>query len=79
MPNKEMMFTCDMCGSKYQFGNHVYDGKRIPRYKLDVCMTCYEGNWDGWAPHFERRLEDHLKNHNIPPPERNEKGWYPRD
>ncbi len=72
------MCICQMCSSSYQMGRHIYDGKHIARYNLDVCKTCYDGNWDGWAPHYEEKLLAHLKEQNISVPERNEKGWYPR-
>lgn len=70
--------TCQMCGSKYQMGRHIYEGKHIAAYDLDVCKGCYEGNWDGWAPHYEERLVSHLKEKGIQIPKRNEKGLYPR-
>lgn len=59
-------------------GRHIYDGKRIAKYKLDVCKTCYEANWDGWAPEFESKLLAHLESNGIPIPKRNENGLYPR-
>jgi hypothetical protein len=73
------MYLCQMCGAEYHMGAHRYDGKHIPRYNLDVCKSCYESNWDGWAPHYESKLVEHLRKQNLPLPERNEKGWYPRD
>jgi hypothetical protein len=77
--DEKFMFTCDICGKQYQMGRHRYEGKQIPRYKLGVCGTCYESNWDGWGPLHEAKFIAHLKKHNIPIPERNEKGWFPRD
>lgn len=76
---QKIMMICDICGQKYQFGNHKYDGKYIPKYKLNVCMSCYEGNWDGWAPHYEQKFIEHLNQNGLPLPERNSKGWFPRD
>lgn len=73
------MQRCDLCGSEYQFGPHTYDGKYIERYQLGVCRPCYEGNWDGWAPDYEEKILNHLKNKGLPVPERNSKGWLPRD
>ena len=60
-------------------GRHKYDGKQIPRYSLDVCSTCYEGNWDGWTPHYESKILLHLKEKGLPMPERNDNGLLPRD
>lgn len=79
MAEFKKMLHCDLCGSEYQFGPHIYNGKYIARYKLAVCMPCYEGNWDGWAPHYEENILKHLKSKELPIPERNSNGWLPRD
>ena len=68
-----------MCGLKFQMGPHVYDGKYISHYKISVCKGCWDGNWDGWAPEFEKKLLAHLKTEGISIPDRNEKGWLPRE
>lgn len=75
----KFMIQCEMCGSTFQFGPHLYDGKHIARYQITVCRACWESNWDGWAPHFEKQLETLLNQKNIPIPEKNSKGWYPRE
>ena len=72
------MFDCQMCGREFQFGHHIYDGKFIPAYQLHVCQTCFEGNWDGWAPHHESRLIARLKAKGIEVPKRNREGYLPR-
>jgi hypothetical protein len=59
-------------------GPHIYEGKHIAIYELDVCKSCYDSNWDGWAPHHEEKLIGHLQAKGIPIPDRNDKGWYPR-
>lgn len=79
MSKPKVMHSCDMCRTNYQMGPHIYDGKYIPRYELNVCKICYDGNWDGWSSHYEKKLLSHIEKHNIHPPERNEKGWFPRD
>ncbi len=73
------MFTCDLCGSQYQMGRHIYDGKQIPLYKLGVCNTCYQGSWDGWSPQDEPKILEHLKEKGLPVPKRNNNGLLPRD
>lgn len=75
---KPFMTTCQLCGSSFQFGPHVYRGKVIAAYKLTLCEACYGGNWDGFAKHYEPTLEAHWQEHRISPPQRNSKGWYPR-
>lgn len=68
-----------MCGRKFQFGPHKYDGKYIPRYDIEVCMICHKGNWDGWAPDCEKKLINYLTKKGKEIPERNKEGWLPRD
>ncbi len=70
---------CAVCGREYQWEPHRYDGEYIPRYQLNACSPCYMGNWDGWNPHFESKLVKHLESKGLPLPERNERGWFPRD
>ena len=79
MNDVKFMYTCDLCGAEYQFGRHIYDGKYIPRYKLNVCMNCYSGNHDGWSPHDERIILKHIEENGLSVPERNEEGLLPRD
>ena len=73
-----IMETCDICGAGFQMGPHIYNGKFVAAYQVSVCKPCFEGNWDGWAPHFEQTLEAHLKAKGIPFPRRNAAGYYPR-
>jgi len=79
MAKEKFMSRCFLCGREYQMGPHKYDGKYIPRYEMSVCMSCYEGNWDGWSPGCEEIIIAHLKQKGLPIPERNVKGWLPRD
>jgi hypothetical protein len=44
-----------------------------------VCRSCYAGNWDGWAPHYEDDLLEHLEAEGIDEPERLENGLLPRE
>lgn len=59
-------------------GPHFYDGSYIKRYQIQVCGTCWSGNYDGWQPDCERRLILHLEKEGVPIPDRNEKGLLPR-
>lgn len=72
------MSTCPLCGEKYPNGPHRYDGCHSKLFDLWVCSNCWDANWDGWAPHYERFLLDHLKKKGLPIPKRNAKGWFPR-
>ncbi|MDR5653910.1 hypothetical protein [Ruixingdingia sedimenti] len=75
----KFMQTCFTCGSGYQFGPGRYDGKHIARYGIDVCRSCYEGNWDGWAPHYGEKIIVHLNMKDLPIPAVNASGFLPRD
>jgi len=79
MSNQKFMYRCDLCGSEFQMGAHRYDGKRVPRYDIVVCMSCYKANWDGWNPGYEEFLVSHLKEKALPIPVKNAKGLFPRD
>lgn len=73
-----MMYACFVCGRRFQFGPSIYAGKHIRAYEIEVCAGCYEGNWDGWAPHIEAKLIPRLEAKGLPIPARNQKGWLPR-
>ena len=79
MNKDKIMLKCPLCYGEFQFGPHRYDGTAIPRYQITVCNSCHQSNWDGWAPHYEGHLIQHLKANNLPIPKRNAKGWFPRD
>ena len=80
MTEGKLMFCCDTCGKQYQHGPHRYQGHRLELYgDLFCCEGCWNGNWDGWAPHIEKVLLEHLKSKHLPVPARNAKGWLPRN
>jgi len=41
MTDQNIMHPCFMCGSQFQMGEHIYDGKYIRRYDITVCMACW--------------------------------------
>jgi len=73
------MVRCLCCDSEFQFGPHTYHGKHIAGYNMTVCNSCYSGNWDEWAPHYEGKIVTHLRSLGVAPPARNASGWLPRD
>ena len=79
MTTKKVTYTCDACGNSFQFGPGLYNGKRNQTYDIMVCLTCHNGNWDGWAPKFEAAVTRRLKEKGLPLPQRNAKGWLPRE
>ena len=77
---KMNMIPCPICGNSFQNGPQRYEDHRLHLYgDLYCCNTCWELNWDGWGPAREETVLRHLKEHNLPIPERNEKGWLPRN
>lgn len=71
MIKEKFMFNCEVCGKLYQSGGN--------RGGIFCCDFCWDGNWDGWAPHYENILLEHLKRKGLPIPKRNAKGWLPRN
>jgi hypothetical protein len=69
---------CDVCRRKFEFGFHQYYGKQIPLYEIAVCNSCWDANWDGWAPHLEERVTAKLKAAGKSLPTRNSKDLLPR-
>ncbi|AJZ56505.1 hypothetical protein OI25_7272 [Paraburkholderia fungorum] len=73
------LLNCDACGRSFQFGPHRYDGKAIPTYGITVCTPCWDANWDGWAPHLEKKVTAKLLAEGKPLPSRNSKQRLPRE
>ena len=78
MSKHKFMYRC-LCGNEFQMGPQIYNGKYIRRYDITVCKTCWAGNWDGWVPHYEKDLIEHLNKKGLTIPERNAKGLLPRE
>jgi len=78
MENAKSTYSCDICNTSVQLGPQNWTGKYIASYKMIVCDACWNGNWDGWGPTAEDKFKEHLSKNNIPLPERNTNGWYPR-
>jgi len=75
---EKIIQACDLCGSSYQHGPHRYEGHKSYLYEIMVCDSCWQSNWDGWGPEFEKKLLSLLEDKGLPVPERNEKGYLPR-
>jgi hypothetical protein len=78
MQDAKFQQKCQICGSTFRFGPHIFEGRLIRSYQLLVCRACWIDNWNGWSPEWDERLESHLAARGIPLPERNSKGCYPR-
>lgn len=73
------MHRCPLCGSSYQQGPGLYEGRLARRYLIEVCKICWDGNWDGWNPRHEPFLLRHLKEMGLEVPPRNTAGYLPRE
>ena len=71
--------SCEICGSKFILGPHIYDGRYLPKYGITVCMRCFFANGGGWAPHLEPAVTASLRQRNLPIPPWNESGLLPRE
>ena len=79
MENTKIKYTCFICGTSFQFGPNIYNGKQINSYNIIVCKKCYENNSDGWSPSCEEKLLIHLKEQNFELPKKNSSGLLPRE
>lgn len=70
----KFLYECFLCGRDFQFGPHVYDGKHIGPWNIQVCRGCYQGNWDGIVIEGRPKLVEHLKSLGIEI-KRNARGW----
>jgi hypothetical protein len=79
MSEEGLTESCFTCGRTFRMGPHAYEGKYIGSYEMTVCKICYDGNWDGWAPHLEEKIIKHIEKKGIATPQRNSKGLLPRE
>src|SRR5947208_12967874 len=59
--SEQIWHECGLCGGRFQYGPHRYEGHFIARYKLVACDRCWHGNADGWGPVAEPKVLAHLK------------------
>ena len=72
----KIFYDCFLCQRPFQFGPHVYDGRHIPSWGVNICASCLKGNWDGIVPQRHPRLMQHLKDQGVTVT-LNAKGWLP--
>ena len=78
MSKDKKTHICFTCEKEFQFEEHIYDGKWIQCYKIEVCMSCWNNNLDGWTPHYGKKIIKHLHNKKLTIPSMNEKGFLHR-
>lgn len=77
---QQVLLDCPFCHSKFKFGYGQYRGHKLNRYGgIFCCDSCWDSNWDGWAPHHEAVLIKQCDEKGILLPDRNDKGLLPRD
>lgn len=74
-----IMVRCFCCLRDFPYSDHRYGGRPVDAYEIAVCDPCYNTNWDGWAPHMEKRLLEHLRALERPIPQRNKFEFLPRE
>jgi len=78
MTDEKKTHKCFTCGKMFQHKEHVY-GKWIPTYQIEVCIDCWNDNWDGWTPRLGDKIIEHLKEKGLPVPPMNKKEFLPRN
>lgn len=65
MEGEKILYDCFLCQRPFQFGPHIYDGRHIPQWGIQVCRTCVDSNWDGLVPEMHPRLVKYLEEKGI--------------
>ena len=79
-PGNILVFTCDVCGSKYEDRPHYHPTHRLHLYgNISCCDSCWNSNGDGWSHQYDAILIGHLDRQGISHPKRNTRGFLPRD
>jgi hypothetical protein len=78
MSSDDTMIECFLCGREFQYGGHIYNGRRVPAWDVWLCDVCDKGNRDGIANlTYQKKVAKHLKTQGLPAPPLNDKGWVP--
>ena len=76
---EKFMFTCPICGNKFQHGPHLYEGYKLQWLGETVCNICSMGNRDGWAPAYEPRVLELIEREGLIVPKRDDNEMIPFD
>jgi hypothetical protein len=74
MVDDKVCYDCFLCKRPFQFGDHVYKGRHIAAWDVEICDGCLSSNWDGIVPDTHPDLIEHLKAKEIPVT-LNPRGW----
>lgn len=67
--------TCDFCERDIPEGQWGHTQRALGG--MYSCQPCRRANWDGWAPHYEKKIIAWLDDSGHPHPPRNEKELFP--
>lgn len=74
MKNDKTYYDCILCDVPFQFGPHVYMGRHIAAWNVQICEVCIRANWNGIMTEQHPRLMEHLRKQGVPV-KLNPKGW----
>ena len=60
MDGKKILYDCFLCDVPFQFGPHIYNGRYIGQWYVEICDYCLQSNWDGIVLEDHPRLKRHL-------------------
>jgi hypothetical protein len=64
--DEKIYYDCILCSLPFQFGPHVYNGRHIKQWDVQICDRCCSANWDGIVLETHPGLMEHLKAEGIP-------------
>jgi hypothetical protein len=74
MDGEKIFCDCILCDVPFQRGPHVYNGRHIGAWDVEICDLCVSRNRDGIMPDRHPRLIAHLRTKGVPI-KLNPKGW----
>jgi len=74
MQGEKIFYDCFICRRPFQFGPHIYNGRHISAWSVEICDRCLGANWDGFVLEAHPRLQTHLIEKGVPI-KLNAKGW----
>lgn len=74
MDGDKILYECILGHHWFQLGPHIYEGRRIKVWDVEICDRCAAANWDGIMLDRHPDLAEHLKTKSIPIT-LNSKGW----
>ena len=76
---ERMQSQCELCGKAVDYSNGIYGLNKCSGYDIFVCDTCYASNHDGWGPFHQTIVISIMNKKGKALPQRNHKGWLPRE